>query len=208
MSEVAGRPIFAALLMLLSAERLFSLPDKQRLPAILAESRKYQNTVSTELARQVLAALYELLRGFQAADDLRKGELLREVLGRDSDQVYGGLLTVLLRLVFLLYAEDRGLMSDDEVYVQHYSVTGLFERLRAGAGRYPDTMDLRYGAWGQLLALFRMVHDGCRRGTATCSTRTVTRSLRAGRTVRSEPPASASPRRWWPTAWSSASCTT
>src|SRR5207244_10140873 len=42
MTEVAGRPIFAALLMLLSADRLFSLPDTQRLPAILAESRKYQ----------------------------------------------------------------------------------------------------------------------------------------------------------------------
>jgi hypothetical protein len=51
MTEVAGRPIFAALLMLLSAERMFSLPDKQRLPTILAESRKYQNTVSTELAK-------------------------------------------------------------------------------------------------------------------------------------------------------------
>ena len=33
MTEVAGRPIFAALHMLLSAERLFTLPDKQRLPA-------------------------------------------------------------------------------------------------------------------------------------------------------------------------------
>jgi hypothetical protein len=164
MTEVAGRPIFAALHMLLCADRLFTLSEKQRLPAILAESRKYQNTVSTELARQVLAALYELLRGFQAADDLRKGELLREVLGRDPDQVYGGLLTVLLRLVFLLYAEDRGLMSDDEVYVQHYSVSGLFERLRADAGRYPDTMDQRYGAWAQLLALFRLVHDGARHG--------------------------------------------
>jgi hypothetical protein len=164
MTEVAGRPIFAALLMLLSAERLFSLPDRQRLPAILAESRKYQNTVSTELARQVLAALYELLRGFQAADDLRKGEILRDVLARDPDQVYAGLLTVLLRLVFLLYAEDRGLMSDDEVYVKHYSVTGLFERLRVDAGRYPDTMDQRYGAWAQLLVLFRLVHDGGRHG--------------------------------------------
>jgi hypothetical protein len=164
MTEVAGRPIFAALHMLLSADRLFALPDKQRLPAILAESRKYQNTVSTELARQVLAALYELLRGFQAADALRNRELLREVLARDPDQVYAGLLTVLLRLVFLLYAEDRGLMSEDEVYVRHYSVTGLFERLRADAGSHPDTMDQRYGGWAQLLALFRMVHDGGRHG--------------------------------------------
>ena len=85
--------MFAALQMLLSAERLFTLPDKQRLPHILAESRKYQNLVSTKLAEQVLAALYELLRGFQAADDQRHGELLREVLKDDPNQVYAGLLT-------------------------------------------------------------------------------------------------------------------
>jgi hypothetical protein len=164
MAEVAGRPVFSALLMLLTAERLFALPDKQRLPAILEESRKYQNTVSNELAKQVLAALYELMRGFQAADDLRQGELLRAVLACGPDQVYAGLLTVLLRLVFLLYAEDRGLMSEEEVYVKHYSVAGLFQRLRADAGLHPDTMDQRFGAWAQLLALFRLVHGGVRQG--------------------------------------------
>ncbi len=160
MTEVAGRPIFAALAMLLSEERLFSLGDKQRLPAILAESRKYQNLVSTQLAEQVLASLYELLRGFQAADDQKKGDLLRAVLADDPNQVYGGLLTTLLRLVFLLYAEDRGLVSSDPVYLDHYSVGGLFERLRADSGRYPDTMDHRYGAWAQLLVLFRLIHEG------------------------------------------------
>jgi hypothetical protein len=164
MTEVAGRPIFAAMRMLLSDERLFTLPDKQRLPAILAESRKYQNLVSTKLAEQVLAALYELLRGFQAADDQRHGELLRDVLADDPNHVYAGLLTVLLRLVFLLYAEDRSLLSNDEVYQKFYAVTGLFERLREDAGRHTDTMDHRFGAWAQLLTLFRLVYDGGRHG--------------------------------------------
>ena len=160
MVKVAGRPIFAALQMLLGAERLYSVADKERLPAILANSRKYQNVVSTQLATQVLEALYELLRGFQAANDQSKGDLLRDVLARDPDYVYGGLLTTLLRLVFVLYAEDRGLLSTDPIYSNYYSVTGLYERLRADAGRYPDTMDQRYGAWAQLLALFRLIYSG------------------------------------------------
>ncbi len=164
MTEVAGRPIFAALLMLLSAERLFTLADRQRLPFILSESRKYQNLVSTKLSEQVLAALYELLRGFQAADDQRHGDLLRDVLKDDPNQVYGGLLRVLLRLVFLLYAEDRSLLSNDEVYQKYYSVIGLFERLREDDGRYTDTMDHRFGAWAQLLTLFRLIYDGGRHG--------------------------------------------
>jgi len=70
------------------------LPDKQRLPAILADSRKYQALVSTQLAQQVLGALYELLRGFQAADEATKGQLLKEVLEKEPSKVYAGLLTV------------------------------------------------------------------------------------------------------------------
>ncbi len=161
MTTVAGRPIFAALHMLLCEERLFSLDPSQCLPAILANSRKYQNAVSTKLSEQVLAALFELLRGFQAANDHRGGDLLRETLAENPQQVYHGLLTVLMRMVFILYAEDRGLLSTDEVYTNHYSVSGLFERLRGDAGRYPDTMDQRFGAWAQLLTLFRIIHEGC-----------------------------------------------
>ena len=160
MAQVAGRPIFAALHMLLCEERLFSLGEKQRLPAILADSRKYQNVVSTQLAEQVLAALYELVRGFQAADDQAKGELLREVLAENPNHVYQGLLTVLMRLVFVLYAEDRGLLSSDPIFANYYSLTGLFERLRADDGRYPDTMNQRYGAWAQFLTLFRLIYEG------------------------------------------------
>lgn len=165
MCEVAGRPIVAALHMLLSAERLFTVPTAQRLPAILEQSRKYQNEVSVALAEQVLAALNELLRGFQAANEASKGELLREVLAEDPDHVYGGLLASLMRLVFVLYAEDRGLLSTSAVYVNHYSVGGLIERLREDHARYPDTMDQRYGAWSQLLTLFRLIYDGASHGS-------------------------------------------
>ncbi len=165
MMQVAGRPMFAALHMLLSADRMFTLDEKQRLPAILVSSRKYQNTVSTKLAEQVLAALYELMRGFQSANDVHKGELLKDVLARDPNQVYAGLLQVLMRLVFVLYAEDRDLMSSDPVYSNNYSITGLFERLREDSGRFPDTMDSRFGAWSQLLTLFRLVFEGGQHGS-------------------------------------------
>jgi len=164
MTQVAGRPMFAALHMLLCAERLFSLGENQRLPAILANSRKYQNTVSTKLAEQVLAALYELMRGFQAANDVTKNRLLGQQLATDPNHVYAGLLTVLMRLVFVLYAEDRDLLSSDPIYSNHYSVSGLFNRLREDAGRHPDTMDSRYGGWSQLVTLFRLVYEGGQHG--------------------------------------------
>lgn len=158
------RVMLSALVMLLGTQRLFALPREQRLPHLLKESRKYQNVVSNKLAGQVLEALNELLRGFQAADEATRGSLLGHAVREDPDHVYGGLLAVLLRLVFILYSEERGLLSSSPVYVRNYSLTGLFEKLRSDAGRFPDTMDQRYGAWSRLLVLFRMVHDGARRG--------------------------------------------
>ncbi|HEV8363091.1 MAG TPA: DNA methyltransferase [Gemmatimonadaceae bacterium] len=157
---VAGRPLVSALLMLLGARRLFSGPTEHRLPAILRQSRRYQNEVSTELAEQVLAALNALLRGFRAANDVTGGALLADVLREKPDDVYGGLLATLMRLVFVLYAEDRDLLPADDVYQKHYSVTTLFEQLRDDVARYPDTMDQRFGAWSRLLTLFRLIHDG------------------------------------------------
>jgi hypothetical protein len=165
MCEVAGRPIAAALHLLLSADRLFSLPTNQRLPAILQQSRKYQNEVSTKLAEQVLRALNELMRGFQAANEASRGELLGEVLRDAPSDVYGALLTTLMRLVFVLYAEDRGLLSTDPVYLNNYSISGLFERLREDAALFPDTMDQRYGAWAQIITLSRLIYDGGGHGT-------------------------------------------
>ena len=72
-----------------------------------------------------------------------------------------------MRLVFLLYAEDRDLLpsSSDpgmrQLWESGYSVKTLYARLLVDEALNPDTMDQRRGGWGQLLAAFRLVHDGC-----------------------------------------------
>jgi hypothetical protein len=165
MTQTAGRPICTAMRQLLGQQLLLVRPKEKRLAALLDDSRKFQNEVSEQLAEQVLHALYELLRGFQAAHDASGGDLLRDPLREDPDEVYRGLLTVVLRLVFLLYAEEREMLpTQDETFGRFYSLSGLFARLRDHAALYPDTMGQRYGAWAQLLVLFRMVHDGATAG--------------------------------------------
>jgi hypothetical protein len=162
LASVAGRPMLGGLKLLLGSFTLFNAPENARLPALLQASRERQAEVSTKLAGQVLAALYELLRGFDAAD----GDLVRELAARDPHHLYEGLLTVLMRLVFVLYAEDRDLMPSrredggQALYEQGYSVRSLFARLENDAALNPDTMDERRGAWGQLLALFRLIDRG------------------------------------------------
>jgi Eco57I restriction-modification methylase/restriction-modification enzyme MmeI-like protein len=164
MAQTSGRPISTALRLLLSQTRLLALPKDKRLAALLDDSRKFQNEVSERLAEQVLHGLYELLRGLQSAHDQSKGELLRQQLAEHPDEVYRSMLTVILRLVFLLYSEERDMLPAEETFLRHYSLSSLYARLRADAALYPDTMNQRYGAWAQLVVLFRMVHDGAECG--------------------------------------------
>jgi hypothetical protein len=171
MREIAGRPMLGGLKLLLDQFRLFSDAEDRRLPALLARSRAAQDQVSEQLAGQVLGALYELLRGL---DDAEAGapagvpRLIRDLARHDPDHLYDGLLAALMRLVFILYAEDRELLPSlpdaRELYEKNYSVRGLYADLVEAAGLNPDTMDERQGGWGRLLALFRLIHSGHRSG--------------------------------------------
>jgi type I restriction-modification system DNA methylase subunit len=163
LAEVSGRLMFSGLNLLLGQSHVFLDPDGRRLTDVLKKSRSFQAVVSNALADQVLAALWELLRGFQQADELSQrqaGELLGDLPDRDPQQLYGGLITVLMRLVFLLYAEDEALMPSDAVYELNYKVSGIFEQLQEDASEYPDTMEQRFGAWAGLMSLCRLVFDG------------------------------------------------
>ena len=136
LAAVSGRLMFSGLDLLLGQSHVFLDPDGYRLADVLRKSRSFQAVVSNALADQVLAALWELLRGFQQADELteRQGGLLLGHLAEDAPkQLYGGLITVLMRLVFLLYAEDNALLPKDAVYEQNYKVSGVFERLEQDA---------------------------------------------------------------------------
>ncbi|MCA9664087.1 MAG: N-6 DNA methylase [Myxococcales bacterium] len=170
MATVGGRPIFDALLMLLSADRFFGYEPERCLPGLLAASRARQADVTEALARQVFDALQILLGGFEAAAERDGWDLLDDALARsrenpNDEHLYAGLLTVLLRLVFVLYAEDRGLLPvDHDFYAEHLSLLQLYEQLADDAAAYPDAMGQRFGAWGRLVALFRAVFEGVAHG--------------------------------------------
>ena len=162
LATVAGRPMLGGLKLMLDRARLFTDATDRRLPALLKRSRDAQAAVSGALAGQVLGALHELLRGLDAADAPR----IRGLAAGRPDHLYEGLLAVMMRLVFALYAEDRDLLPSltdaraRELYERNYSLRGLYAKLTEDFALNPDTMEGRYGGWGRLLALFRLVHGG------------------------------------------------
>lgn len=162
LARTEGRPMLAGLKLVMGRAALFTGPEKERLISLLKQSRDAQDRVSEQLSQQVLAALHMLMRGLYAADPERIGDHAE----RQPHKLYEGLLTALMRLVFLLYAEDRDLLPTaatteaKRVYESGYSVKTLYQRLSNDLALNPDTMAERRGGWGQLLALFRMVHGG------------------------------------------------
>lgn len=175
MSDIGGRPILDAFVMLLSAQRFFGVRPEDALPALLRRSRERQANVTNTLAAQVFDALDLLLRGFEQAAGRDRHADVSALLRRDDpddpegaqdDHLYGGLLTVLLRLVFILYAEDRELLpTSNELYARSLSFGQLFEDLQRDHDAFPDTMGHRFGAWSRLLSLFRTIHDGVEHGS-------------------------------------------
>ncbi|MDQ3276632.1 MAG: hypothetical protein M3Q39_16780 [Actinomycetota bacterium] len=148
-----------AFVALLGRARFLGVPRADTLPALLVESTAKQEELTEQLGEQVRDAVELLLATFDRLDADSGGALLR---GVDDDELYAGVVTVMMRIVFVLFAEERRLLpSDDERYAAAYSVGGLVTDLReraALAGQ--QSLEYRTGAWHRLLALARAVHGG------------------------------------------------
>lgn len=144
---------------LLGARRFFAVDEPNTLPAMLAESALAQEEVTDRLGTQVRQAVELLVGALSRANRARRGELLKDVSAED---VYAAALTVMMRLVFLLYAEERNLLpARDELYSGSYGALGLREELREEADRFgEEALERRSSGWHRLLATFRGIHGG------------------------------------------------
>ena len=165
LADPAGRPLLAAFELLLGSGRAYSAAPAHTLEGLLHESRRRQADVTKDLAAQVFEAVEILLAGFERASTREASggiaPWLDQALDEPDEYVYQGVLTVVLRLVFLLYAEDQDMMpTGDAFYARHLGLKGLHTDLTEDAGRHPESMHHRFGAYGRLLSLFRSVYHG------------------------------------------------
>ena len=141
-----------------SVRRCFG-PSDETLEALLDRSLEHHEEITDTLGEQVRRAVEVLVQCLDKADADRNRELLRDV---SPAELYEAGLTVMMRLVFVLCAEERGLLlSGDPVYDECYAVSTLRARLAEEADRHgPEVLDRRHDAWARLLSVFRAVHGG------------------------------------------------
>ena len=139
---------------LLGVRRFFA-PAQDQLPALFERSLKHQDEVTDALGDQVRRAIEVLVQALDRADQDRNRELLRDV---KPQELYEAGLTVMMRLVFLLAAEERGLLLLGEPrYDSFYAVSTLRIQLR---GESDEILERRRASWSRLLAVFRAVFGG------------------------------------------------
>lgn len=143
-----------AFVHLLGVQRFF-VDETERLPALFDRSLKFQDEVTDALGEQVRRAVEVLIQALDKADQDRDRELLR---GINEAELYEAALTVMMRLVFLLSAEERGLLLlGDERYETNYALSTLRMQLRTESD---EILERRWDAWSRLLAVFRSVYGG------------------------------------------------
>jgi hypothetical protein len=148
---------FQALVALLHVARFQSAERRNTLPALFAESLERQEEVTEQLGRQVRDAVELLITTLDSLDRESGGRLLA---GVSDDDFYAGAVTLMMRVVFLLFAEERRLLpSDDDTYASAYSVGYLVEQLER-ADSLGAVLTQRTSAWHRLLAVTRAVFAG------------------------------------------------
>lgn len=140
-------PAFAALWSLSRPEALGDLLD-----AVIDASSRYGAGVCRSLREGVLEALREFLEALVGA-----ASRARRAATADLDGTFEQSLTIVYRILFLLFAEARGLVPTwQPIYRDAYTI----ERLRDLAEHPGDAR----GLWESLQAISRLAAAGCRVG--------------------------------------------
>ena len=123
--------------------------DDRSLDALVAASDRFSAGVCRSLRHGVLAASADVLSALLARD--------RERHQASVDRAFEQALTIVYRMLFLLFAEARSLVPIwHAVYRESYSIESIRD-LAERSGRVP-------GLWDALRAIARLAHAGCRAG--------------------------------------------
>ena len=154
-AESSERTVVRAFISLLQRRRFFAVQESRQLSALLRESVKNQEDITEALGVQVRQAVELLVAAFA------RSSVPSDVT---AAEVYRGAVTVMMRLVFLLFAEESLLLpADNELYATSYSAGGLYAELEqrvADARGNEGELEHTFLAWHRLLALFTVVHRG------------------------------------------------
>lgn len=150
-----------AFLTLISRQHIIGGEPSERLPALFEESVAAAEEITEALGAQVRRAVELLIQSFSesARDAQQRGE--PDPLPADTHQSYEAAVTIMMRIVFLLFAEERGLLPSGELFEQGYGISRELDRLQAREGEESEeALDATSLTWHRLLATSQALYGG------------------------------------------------
>ncbi|GGN37662.1 type I restriction-modification system DNA methylase subunit [Actinoplanes campanulatus] len=150
-----------AFLTVIARQYIIGGDPNERLPKLFEESVAAAEEITEALGAQVRRAVELLIQAFDevSTDHRRRG--LPDPLPADPHETYSAAVTVMMRVVFLLFAEERGLLPQSELFLQGYGISGDLDALEhRNIGDGEESLDSTYLTWHRLLATSQALYRG------------------------------------------------
>jgi hypothetical protein len=157
----AEEPLLRDSFVTLINQRRFRAPGiEHRLSRLFERSELEAEEITEALGTQVRRSVELLVQAFSEArlNAAKVGD--PDPLAEKPDDVYQAAVTVMMRIVFLLFAEERDMLPTEQLYWDSYAVKDLLDDLRAQATSGEESLDESFDAWHRLLAVSQALHGG------------------------------------------------
>lgn len=137
----------------------------ESLLALLEKSIATAEEITEALGAQVRSAVELLVQAFSAAHLHTRRTGAPSPLPADGNEVYDAAVTVMMRVVFLLFAEANELLPTEELFRQAYAISDVGDRLderrRNATGiEGEEALAATSDTWHRLLATSRALYEG------------------------------------------------
>ncbi|MCC3766073.1 Eco57I restriction-modification methylase domain-containing protein [Streptomyces sp. UNOC14_S4] len=150
-----------AFIELLQRRRLIGGKAADRLTELFGESVTAAEKITDALGTQVRRAVELIVQALSEGglDAVRRGE--PDPLPARRGEVYEAAVTVMMRVVFLLFAEERGLLPENQLFAMGYGVSDELDQLDARQNEEGDqALDATSLTWHRLLATSQALYQG------------------------------------------------
>lgn len=150
-----------AFIELLQRRRLVGGKQQDRLTDLFGESVTAAEKITEALGTQVRRAVELIVQALSegALDAQRRGE--PDPLPAARGEVYEAAVTVMMRVVFLLFAEERGLLPQSRLFAMGYGISDELDLLDAREKEEGEqALDATFLTWHRLLATSQALYRG------------------------------------------------
>ncbi|MFJ6291768.1 Eco57I restriction-modification methylase domain-containing protein [Streptomyces griseoviridis] len=150
-----------AFIELLQRRRLVGGKQQDRLTELFGESVTAAEKITEALGTQVRRAVELIVQALSegALDTQRRGE--DDPLPTARGEVYEAAVTVMMRVVFLLFAEERGLLPQSRLFAMGYGISDELDLLDAREKEEGEqALDATFLTWHRLLATSQALYRG------------------------------------------------